>query len=138
MVDTMNREPVWIWTVVLIFSFSSVWAQDEVAGDEAETTIRLMGAAEAALPEAVTREIALPESLPEDAAAVEKAQTGIETANAKRRQREERLSTNDAARENSADMADEAQKNRETRGRSEDHIPQGTPNGPDNPGPPGG
>lgn len=135
----MNRKYAWTWTVALILSFGSGWAQDEGAGDEAETTIRLMGAADAALPEAVTKDIALPESVPEDATAVEKAQRGIETAKAKRSQREERRSTNnEGARDNRADMADDAQKNRETRGRSEDNIPEGTPNGPDNPGPPGG
>jgi hypothetical protein len=118
MVDIMNRKFAWIYTVVLLMGFGSAWAQDEA--DEAETTIRLMGAAEAELPDAVTADIALPDSLPEDSAAVANAQAGIDTANENRQRREDGLSTADGARERAAEMAEEALENRENRGRSED------------------
>jgi hypothetical protein len=62
MVDVMNRNLVWIIIIASSFGYSSAWAQDDAGGDEAETTIRLMGAAEAELPDAVTKEIALPDS----------------------------------------------------------------------------
>ena len=138
MVDIMNRKFAWIYIVVLIFGYSSAWAQDAGTGDEAETTIRLMGVAEAELPDAVTKEIVLPESVPEDSAAVENAQAGLDTANENRARREEGLATADEASQRGAEMAEEALENRENRGRSEDNMPGGTPGIPDNPGPPGG
>jgi hypothetical protein len=118
MVDIMNRKFAWIYTVVFLMGFGSAWAQDE--GDEAEATIRLMGAAEAELPNAVTADIALPDSLPEDSEAVENAQAGIDTANENRQRREDGLTTADGARERGSEMAEEALENRENRGRSED------------------
>lgn len=134
----MDKRFAWIGIISLLLSFGGARAQDDSSSDKAETTIRLMGAADGELPEVVTRDIALPESLPEDSAAVEKAQAGLEKASENRRRREAGLATADAARENGAEMADDAQENRESRGRSEDHIPEGAPGPPDNPGPPGG
>jgi len=134
----MNRKFALIWFVALIVGCSSAWAQDEVSGDEAETTIRLMGVAEAELPDAVTKNITLPAALSEDSAAVENAQTGLDTANENRARREDGLATADEASQRGAEMAEDALENRENRGRSEDNVPDGTPGAPDNPGPPGG
>lgn len=125
----MNIRKMIFCCSALLLGANVAWAQDD---DEAESTIRLMGAAEAELPEAVTKEITLPAAVAEDSAAVEKAARGLETANENRQRREEGLSTADEARERGADMADEAQDNRENRGRSEDR-----PDPPANPGPPG-
>jgi len=138
MVDVMNRKFAWACVVALTIGYSSAWAQDEVSGDEAETTIRLMGVAEAELPDAVTNNITLPASLSEDSAAVENAQTGLDTANENRARREGGLATADEASQRGAEMAEDALENRENRGRSEDNVPDGTPGAPDNPGPPGG
>jgi len=129
----MDRKFIWTWIVVLTFSFGSALAQDE----DAETTIRLMGAAEAELPDAVTKEIALPESVPVDTAAVDNAAKGLATANENRARRENGLATADAASERGAEMADDASENRENRGRSEEHRPDDPPDPPDNPGRPG-
>jgi hypothetical protein len=131
----MNRKLVWISTASLLLACTSVWAQDE----EAETTIRLMGAQEAELPDAVTAEIALPEAVSEDAAAVEKAQFGLETANENRERREAGLAKADEARERGFEMAEEARQNRELRGRSDDlPTPPNVPAPPEVPTPPGG
>ena len=127
----MNRKFVWAWTIALFLGTGSVWAQDNANDEEAEITIRLMGAAEASLPDAVTADIALPDSLPEDVAAVDKARFGIDTANENRQRREDGLATADEARERGAEMAEEARENRENRGRSED-----LPGRPDVPDPP--
>lgn len=118
----------------LLMSVSIVHAQDvdTEAEDPAETTIRLMGMAEAELPEAVTKEIKLPPAAMENSAAVEKAERGLATADENRDRRENGLSRADEAREHGQAMADEAAKNRENRGRSDDR-----PNRPDPPnGPP--
>lgn len=123
----MNRKIVWVSAASLLLSVGSAWADE----DEAETTIRLMGAQEASLPDAVTAEITLPDSVPEDAAAVERAQFGLDTANENRARRDAGLATGDEARERAAGMAEEARQNRETRGRSEDR-----PSPPEVPGPP--
>jgi hypothetical protein len=120
----MNRKIVWSCAVALLMGCGSAWGQE----DEAETTIRLMGAAEASLPDAVTAEIALPDALPEDSAAVESAQFGIATANENRQRREEGLARADEAREQGAQTAEEA---RENRGRSQD-----LPDRPELPAPP--
>ena len=92
-----------------------------------------MGAAEAELPEAITKEIMLPKSLREDSKAVEKAANGLETANQNKQRRKSGPSQADEARERGAEMADEAKNNRESRGRSEEDRPDP----PSNPGPPG-
>lgn len=131
----MDRKFIWTWIAVLTFSFGSALAQDD--GADAETTIRLMGAAEAELPDAVTKEIALPESVPVDTAAVENAASGPATANENRARRENGLETADAAQERGAEMADDASENRENRGRSEENRPDDPPEPPGNLGPPG-
>ena len=118
-----------ICCTALLLSANVAWAE---ADDEAESTIRLMSAAEAALPDAVTKEITLPEAIAEDAVAVVNAARGLETANQNRQRREAGLSQADEARERGADMAGEAQDNRENRGRSEDR-----PKPPVDPGRPG-
>jgi hypothetical protein len=131
----MNRKIVWISAATVLLACGSAWAQE----DEAETTIRLMGAQEAELPEAVTAEIALPDAASEDAEAVENAQFGLDTANENRERREAGLATADQARERGAEMAEEAQQNRETRGRSQDlPEPPEVPGPPEIPQPPGG
>ncbi len=126
----MNRKTVLIGAIALLMSSGSVWAQEE----DAEATIRLMGAADAVLPDAVINDISLPEAA-EDSEAVENAAFGLETANANRIRREAGLTTADEARENGAEMAEEAMENRESRGRSEDRPD--VPEPPTPPGPPG-
>ena len=125
----MNIKKMIICYTALLLSANVAWALD---GDEAESTIRLMGAAEAELPEAVTKEITLPEAVAEDSAAVDKAAREMETANENRQRREEGLAQADEARERGTNMAGEAQDNRENRGRSEDR-----PEPPVDPGRPG-
>lgn len=123
-----------VMAATMLFSSGALLAQEENTEEEAETTIRLMGNAEAELPSAVTDPIALPESVPEDSAAVENAQEGIDTANANRARREAGLTTADEAREKGAQMAEDAMQNRESRGRSGD-LPE-PPAPPQVPGPP--
>jgi len=125
----MNIRKMIICSSALLLGANVAWALDD---DEAESTIRLMDAAEAALPEAVTKEITLPEAIAEDAVAVDNAAHGLETANKNRQRREEGPSQADEARERGAEMAGEARDNRENRGRSEDR-----PGPPDDPGRPG-
>jgi len=124
----MNIKKMIICCTALLLSANVVWAED---GNEAESTIRLMGAAEAELPEAVTKEITLPKAVAEDPAAVNSAESRLETANENRQRREKGLLQADEARERGSDRADEAHDNRENRGRSEDR-----PEPPDNPGRP--
>jgi hypothetical protein len=135
----MNRKHVLIGIIALLISYGGAWAQEGEGDEDAEATIRLMGAAEAELPDAVTKEISLPESVTEDSAAVENAASGLDTANENRMRREEGLATADEARERGAEMANEAKENRENRGRSEDRPdPPDDPGSPSPPGPPGG
>ena len=96
------------------------------AADDAEATIRLMGKAEAELPDAVTREIALPEHLlaakPEDqVATVERAEKGLEKANERNAHRDKGQDQAAEARSNGAEMQEKAKETRENQGRSEDH-----------------
>lgn len=127
----------------LLLSASVVLAQDDDASatDPAEATIRLMGAAEAELPESVTNEIRLPPAAVENSTAVENAERGLQTARENRDRRKTGLSRADEAREHSAEMAEEAKQNRENRGRFEDRpTPPDRPEPPDPPrpnGPPG-
>jgi hypothetical protein len=125
----MNARKLIICCTALLLSANVVWAEE---GDEAESTIRLMGAAEAALPEAVTKKITLPPAAAEDLAAVEDAKRVLDNANENRKRREKGLSQADEARERNADMSGEAQDSRENRGRSEDR-----PEPPVDPGRPG-
>jgi hypothetical protein len=134
MADTMKTKLVLVSTVALLLGYNSAWSQEETLDEVTETTIRLMGDAEAELPDAVTREIALPDSVPEDSEAVLNAQRGLDQANENRARREIGLATAAEARERGAGMAEEARDNRETRGRSQD-LPE-RPTVPDRPTPP--
>ena len=119
----------------LLMSVSIVHAQDvdTEAEDPAETTIRLMGVAEAELPEAVTKEIKLPPAAIENSAAIKNAERELATADENRDRRENGLSRADEAREHGEAIADEAAQNRENRGRSDDRpSPPEPPNGPPN------
>jgi len=124
----MNIRKMLICYTALLLSANVAWALD---GDDAESTIRLMGNAEAELPDAVTKEITLPAAASEDSAAVDHSKHGMKTANENKQRREAGLAQADEARDRGADMAGEAQDNRENRGRSEDH-----PEPPENPGRP--
>ena len=126
--------------IVLMGVSPGAWAAD----DGAEATIRLMGTAEAELPDAVTKTITLPAHLmvegDDQVAAVEKARNGHDKAKERLDKREKGLSQADAAREQGAEMSEKAKENRENRGRSEDRPdPPGRPDDPgrpDNPGRP--
>jgi hypothetical protein len=135
----MNRKTLLVGTIVLLGSYSSAWTEDTGGDEDAEATIRLMGTAADELPGAVTNVISLPESVPEDAAAVENAAQGLETANENWVRREEGLATADEARERGTQMAEDAMENIENRGRS-DNLPDrpDVPEPPPPPGPPGG
>ena len=118
--------------VLLMGVSAGAWADDD---DGAEATIRLMGTAEAELPDAVTKKISLPDHLlvegDDQVATVDKAK-GHDKANERLDKREKGLSQADAAREKGAEMSETAKENREARGRAEDR-----PGRPDNPGRPG-
>lgn len=109
----------------------TVWAEDH----DDEATIRLMGAAEAELPDAVTKEITLPDHLLEaedQVRAVERAQKGLDKANERHERREKGQQQAEDARERGAEMSEKGRENRENRGRSEGRPeppagPQGTP-----------
>ena len=106
--------------------------------DGAEATIRLMGTAEAELPDAVTKKIELPDHLrlPEEdqVSAVEKAKKGHDNANERLDRREKGLSKADLAREHGEEMSEKAKEVRENKGRSEDRPdPPERPNLPDQP-----
>lgn len=127
-------------SMALLLATSNVLAQESDTSDtDLDATIRVMGAAEAELPEAVTKEIMLPAGVAEDSAAVEASAKGLATANEARLRREAGLQIADDARENAAaeagenaaDAADAARENAEGRSRADD-------NRPDTPVPPGG
>lgn len=120
---------------LLLFS-STGWT-----ADDAEATIRLMGAAEADEPEAVTKELAIPAHLMQASKevqqrAVEKSAKGLENA----AQRGEKKGFEHAgtrgqersaeARERGAEMSEKTRETREAKGRSEDRPePPETPPG---------
>ena len=109
-----------IFATTVLLASGSGWA-----ADDAEATIRLMGKAEAELPDAVTRQITLPEHLlavdPADqVAAVEKAEKGLAKANERNDHRDKGQDQAAAARENAAEMKEKAKEKRENRGRSDD------------------
>ena len=107
------------FALILALTGSQSWADGDT---DAESTIRLMGNAEAALPDAVTKEITLPahllgEDTEDQKTAVKKAEKGLAKAN----ERE--------ARERGAEMSEKAKGKREERGRSESHpTPPEKPN----------
>ncbi len=118
--------------LVLVLETGHALAQD--TDEEMEATMRLMGNAEAELPEAVIKDIKLPESLlvrDPNSPAVEHSEDGHINANENRERREAGLTNADLAREHGAEMSEQATEDRENRGRSED-----PPGPPDNPGPP--
>ena len=127
----MKLKTLTMTTAALLLTANVGWTADDPEGDAAESTIRLMGVAEAELPDAVTKEITLPAALTDDSVAVEKAAKGLEKANENQQRRETGLKQADEARERGAEMAQEAKDNRDSRGRSEDR-----PDPPPNPGPP--
>ena len=106
--------------------------------DGAEATIRLMGAAEAELPDAVTKRISLPPHLlvesEDQVSAVEKAKKGHDTANERLDKSDKGLSQADLAREHGEEMSEKAKEVRENKGRSEDRPdPPDRPDLPDQP-----
>jgi len=125
----MKRFTLILATTTLLASGSG-WT-----ADDAEATIRLMGKAEAELPEAVTKEITLPAHLlaadPEDqVAAVKKAEKGLIKANERNAHREKDQDQAAEARERENEMQENAKENRENRGRSKDRPePPETPPG---------
>ena len=131
----MKTKPLTLIAGALMLFSSAGWTAD----DDGEATIRLMGAAEAELPEAVTKQITIPTHLmkagvdAQQRRAVEKAEKGLDKAE-KRHERREKglLQADDEARDRGAEMSDNARENRDNRGRSEDRPEK--PEGP--PGPP--
>ena len=122
--------------LTLIFATTTLLASGSGwTADDAEATIRLMGKAEAELPDAVTRQISLPEHLlaakPEDqVAAVEKAENGLAKANERNSHPDQGQGQAAEARTRGAEMQEKAKENRENKGRSEDHpTPPETPPG---------
>ena len=115
--------------VTLIFATTVLLASGTGwAADDAEATIRLMGKAEAELPDAVTKQITLPAHLlavePEDqVAAVEKAEKGLAKANERNEHGNKGQERAAEAREHAAEMQEKAKENRKHRGRSKDDRP---------------
>lgn len=129
------------WLAATLLACAPLWAQE--SGDDsqateapAKATIRLMSSSADDLPEAVTREIRLPERLGEESAATENSQRGLETANSNRLEGNPGIETAEAAREKGAEMAEAAQSKREDRGRSGDRPEPPEPQGPPGPGGP--
>ena len=124
--------------MTLIFATTALLASGSgLASDDAEATIRLMGRAEAELPDAVTKEITLPAHLlaakPEDqVAAVEKAEKGLAKAYERHAHRDQGQDQAADARERGAEMKEKANEDRENQGRSDDHpTPPEAPPGQD-------
>ena len=120
--------------VALMGVSAGTWAADD---EGAEATIRLMGTAEAELPDAVTKTISLPDHLvlqsKEQAATVERAR-GHDNANERREAREKNLSKADKAREHGAEMSEKTKEVRENQGRAKDRPER--PERPEDPGRP--
>jgi len=139
MMKTKRLTLVTLTAAALLLLSSTGWTAD----DDGEATIRLMGAAEAELPQAVTKQISIPTHLMQASEsaqqhAVEKSAKGLENANERGEKKGHERSENtgrqgtEEARERSADMSEKAKENRENKGRSEDHAeppedPPGTP-----------
>jgi len=133
-VNFMNRNIfVMASAALLLLSLAGAVYAD---GVKAEATIRLMGAAEAQLPDAVTNPIELPTDLMaapalEKSKAVEKAKDVLEKATQRRDEgRNGGLNNAEGARAKGAEMAEQAKDNRDTRGRSDPPGPPETPPGP--------
>ena len=125
-IETMKKVTLLLATTVLLASGSG-WA-----ADDAEATIRLMGKAEAALPDAVTKEITLPAHLlaidaEDKLATVKKAEKGLAKANERNDHRNKGQDQAADAREHAAELQEKAKENRESRGRSDDRPTPPTP-----------
>lgn len=124
--------------LAVMLSAGTAWAQDD-----AEATIRLMGAAEAELPDVVMNEITLPTSAKPNAAAVEKLEAALAHAGPGNLPEQ---SNAEEALQHAKEAAANARSNREDRGRGNDMPgrPDGVPGRPDDvpgrpddlPGPP--
>lgn len=124
----MKMMKLTLTAMALMLLSSAGWTAD----DDSEATIRLMGAAEAELPEAVTKEITLPDHLLEaddQVRAVEKAQKGLDQANGRHERREKGQQQAEEARARSSEMSEKAKENREIHSRSPE-PPKGPPDSP--------
>lgn len=121
--------------VALMAISSTAWTADD---DGTEATIRLMDSAEAELPDAVIKQISLPDHLrverKDQAATVDNARGhGKANERLENQKRNEGLLKATAAREHSADMSEKAKEVRENQGRANEHRPD-PPNRPEDPG----
>jgi hypothetical protein len=112
------RNTVTVFGALLFLCSNPAWTQEEASDDPTTATIRLMSSAEADLPDAVTKEIKLPENLAEDAEAATNAARGLATANQNRLEGNQASEKAEEAQQRGAEMAEAAQDNRENRGRS--------------------
>ena len=124
-----------------VLASGTVYGQDS-DGDEMEATMRLMGNAEAELPDAVIKTIELPEALltkHPDSPAIDASADGHGKAAERHARRDAGLDQADLARDRGADMSQKAAEDRENLGRSDDRPePPENPGAPDDlPGPPG-
>lgn len=139
MMKTKRLTVVTLTAAALLLFSSAGWTAD----DDGEATIRLMGAAEAELPQAVTKQISIPTHLMQASEsaqqhAVEKSAKGLENANERGEKKGHERSENtgqqraEEARERGAEMSEKANENRENTGRSKDRPepPQGPPGTP--------
>ena len=112
-----------IWPVIgaLLLLTGNTALADDADDDATMATIRLMSNAEAELPDAVIKEIRLPEALREDSQAVVNSARGLDTANSNRSEGNAGLETAEEARQHGAEMAEAAKENRENQGRSDEH-----------------
>ncbi|MDH3440041.1 MAG: hypothetical protein OEM63_04770 [Gammaproteobacteria bacterium] len=118
--------------LAVFLSVGTAWAQEE----DPETTIRLMGVAEATLPDVVMNEIKLPDAAKPNEAAVEKLKAAL--AHAGPGNLPEQSGAEDALA-NAKARVQETLDNREERGRGDDMPgpPDDPPGVPDDlPGPP--
>ena len=136
----MNSKLLMPAMIALMGLSAGAWADKPEPGepdDGGEVTMRLMPPSEADLPDAVTKRIALPELVLENATANEKVKNAREALQKAEQRgtdgREHGWEHANSARENAQDMADNAKSNREARGRSDENRPQ-RPEPPDSPG----
>lgn len=125
-----TRHTVTIFGALLFLCSNPAWTQEEAGDDPTTATIRLMSNAEADLPDAVIKEIKLPENLAEDSEAAKNAARGLATANQNRLEGNQGLEQAEEAQQRGAEMAETAQENRENQGRSDER-----PDPPDRPVP---
>jgi len=130
---TMKIELMTLVAAALLLFSSTGWSSDH----DGEATIRLMDAAEAESPDAVTKQISIPTHLMKagvDAQqrAVENAAKGLEKANERDARSDKGQLKAEDARDRSAEMSEKARETRENRGRAEDdpEPPEGPPGPP--------